>query len=86
MQAKNRYSCPVYNSLLQKHLAKNMPERAYMHDNEKLGNPGQVRKNRVKPLASEKYRIFRSKESATEHCYSGVIGCMRLTKILVSRG
>jgi len=24
----------------------------------KLGNPGQVRKNRVKPLASEKYRIF----------------------------
>ena len=36
MQAKNRYNCPVYNSLLQKHLAKNMPERAYMHDNEKI--------------------------------------------------
>ena len=36
MQAKNRYSCPVYNSLLQKHLTRNMPERAYMHDNEKI--------------------------------------------------
>ena len=36
MQAKNRYSCPVCNSLLQKHVTKNMPERAYMHDNEKI--------------------------------------------------
>jgi len=53
-----------------------MREPLWRNIMKKLGNPGQVRKNRVKPLASEKYRIFRSKESATEHCYSGVSGCM----------